>query len=215
MKILCVFAFILLAFSFAGCGGGDDDDDDDNNNDNNAAGEIYGGFLSMNPGSWSDYVDDEGNRTRYEYIGIDTYNGSECFVMEFSMNIDGEEMVSQIWVDKASGASKLYVIKQAGMVMKMNIGQTPDIPGGEPEDNTTGVEIGFKDYTTPTGKNVSANVYKEGNDEYWISSEVPFGQVKYVENGKTIMQLYDFATSGAVRNISRDEAMNAMSLTYP
>ena len=212
MRILCVFAFILLAFSFAGCGG---NDDDDNNNDNNTSGEIYGGFLSMSPGSWSEYVDDEGNRTKYEYIGIDTYNGSECFVMEFSMNIDGEEMVSQIWIDKASGASKLYVIKQGGMVMKLSIDQTPDIPGGESEDNTTMTEIGAKDYTTPTGKKVSATAYKEGNDEYWISGEVPFGQVKYVENGKTIMQLYDFGTSGAVRDISREEAMNAMSLTFP
>lgn len=214
MKILCVFAFILLAFSFAGCGGGDDDDDN-NNNDNNTSGEIYGGFLSMNPGSWSEYNDEEGNRTRYEYIGVDTYNGSECFVMEFNMSIEGEEMISQIWIDKASGASKLYVIKQGGIVMKMNIGQTPSIPGGESEDSTTWVETGVKDYTTPTGKNVSANVYKEGIYEYWISSEVPFGQVKEVENGKTIMQLYDFGLSGAVRDISREEAMNAMSFTLP
>ena len=136
-------------------------------------------------------------------------------MMEFSMSIEGDEMVSQIWIDKASGASKLYVIKQAGMVMKVDIGQTPDVPGGESEDNVTGAEIGIKDYTTPTGKKVSATAYKEGNDEYWISGEVPFGQVKYVENGKTIMQLYDFGTSGAVRDISREEAMNATSFVFP
>lgn len=221
MKKLAVFsiALIFAAFMFAGCGGDDDDDDDDILGPD---GDEYAGYMSMKAGSWSKYdiSDPPGATDTYKWLGEDDWEGKQCYVMEFEMFVPGEgTTVVQVWLDKATYDAVLYLIKTDGTVMKMPVGQTPDVPGDETYDDPGVQRVGEDKYTTPTGKTVNAVIYKQttaaGVNEYWTSSEVPFGSVKDLLNGEVQLQLYDFSSSGATRGITKTEAMNAESMTFP
>ena len=214
MKISVVFsiASILIACLLAGCGDGDDEE---------GAGpeeEMYLGLASVEPGSWAKHTssDTSSGMFTWKYFGTDTYSGRQCFVMEFETSSDGAAIVGQVWIDADTGDSSLLVIKQGGKVMKMDVSQTPEVPGisGE-EDTTQAQKVGTESYTTPTNKTVEATVYREGSDDQWVSGEVPFGMVKSIDDGKTVVELYDFGFSGAGREISKEEAENAESLSFP
>ncbi|MGB9598173.1 MAG: hypothetical protein ACPL7B_17935, partial [Candidatus Poribacteria bacterium] len=130
------------------------------------------------------------------------------------------KVINQIWINKSTGQGVLMVMKdESGKVTKMELTPTTptDIPTGETPDNS--VKIGTKKYTTPTGKTVEATIYKTttttGEYESWVSSQVPFWEVKAISNGKVLYELYDFGTSGAVRDISKQEMENASSFGLP
>ena len=219
MKVFSLFSitFILMACLLVGCGG-DDDDDDDVIGPDGAEG-LFLGLTSMSPGSWAEHTDLEGNRFRMEYHGTDTYNGRESYVVEFEVDSDAGTIVSQIWIEKATGESILYVMRQGALLIKLDVSQTPEIAEGvsdsEEDQASNSEKIGIETYTTPTGKSVQATVYSSNGDESWISSEVPFGMVKSISNGEVASELYDFNSSGAQRNISKAEAENAEEFGFP
>ena len=222
MKTLKVFsvAFALMALLFVGCGGDDDDDDSgDLVGPDGEAGAGYLGLSSMQAGAWSEYTDSSGNRFRMEYLGTDTYNGIDCFIVEYEYDSDEGTIISQIWLNKTTFESVLYVIKQGALLMKMDISQVPEVVAetSDSEDNSSDgtVTVGTETYTTPTGKSVKATVYQDGSGESWISGEVPFGMVKTVYNGEVNSELYDFGSSGATRDISKAEAESAESFEIP
>lgn len=221
MKIFGVFsiAFIVIACLLAGCGG--DEEAEVVGPDGEGELEEYMGLASMKVGSWAEHVSPEGDREKYEYLGEDTWEGKACFLMEIESSYDGEETISQIWIDKTNGEAVLFLIKMDESVMRMDISQVPDVPGEETveEDEGNVEKIGTDSYTTPTGKTVQATIYKAtttwGTDEYWVSGEVPFGDVKDISNGELLSSLYDFGDSGADRSISKQEAENAESFGFP
>jgi len=213
MKLLnCLtIAFVFMAFVLSGCGGGDDEDDLILPGDGN----IGAGFAAMKAGSWEELRSPDGDIDRYEYIGIDTYNGTECYILEFDSVTQGQRSTNQIWINNPTGQALLMVMKdENGKVTKMDIPPNYDPPtstGGEVP--VTATNLGKKKYTTPTGKTVDAVAYKittpYGEVESWTSSQVPFGEVKSIINGKAMSELYDFGSSGAARDISKQEAENA------
>jgi hypothetical protein len=220
MKIFCLLStvLVLIVFLFMGCSNDDTNSVTSNNNNNN--GNTSGtGFASMTVGSWAEYILSDGSHEKLEYIGIDNYQGTDCYVLEFDMTSNGEDTYTQMWLDKSSNKAILYVIKMGGIVTKMNIPQTQDIPSSSGNVPASSVKLGNKTYTTPTGKKVDAIAYQTtttaGTSESWISLQVPFGTVKTLLNGESQMELYDFGTSGAVRNISKQEAENAQSFGIP
>lgn len=214
MKVFSLFSitFILMACLLVGCGGDDDDDDDVIGPDGGEG--LFLGLTSMAAGSWAEHTDSDDNRFRMEYHGTDTYNGRESYVVEFEVDSDSGTVVSQIWIEKATGESILYVIKQGELLMRLDVSQVPEVAAGaaasEEDQASTSEKIGVETYTTPTGKSVQATVYRQDGEDIWISSEVPFGMVK---SGST--SLYDFGSSGAQRNISRAEAENAEEFGFP
>ncbi len=218
MKVFTLFSitFILMACLFVGCGG--DDDDDDLIGPDGAEG-LYMGLTSMGAGSWAEHSDPSGSRYKMEYHGTDTYNGREAFVIEFEVDSDGVTMISQIWIEKATGESVLYVMQQGELLIKLDVSQTPDVAEGvsdsEEDESSTSEKIGVETYTTPTGKSVEATVYRSNGDDTWISSEVPFGMVKSISNGEVTSELYDFGLSGAQRDISKEDAENAEEFSFP
>jgi hypothetical protein len=219
MKIFCLLSAVLIsiAFLFVGCSSKDDNNPaGSNNNNGNSSGT---GFASMKAGSWAEYTLSDGSREKLAYIGVDNYNGTDCYVLEFDMTSNGEDTYTQMWLDKSSNKAILYVMKIGGIVTKMNIPQTQDIPSSSGNVPASSVKLGNETYTTPTGKKVDAIAYKSttaaGETELWISTQVPFGSVKTLLNGKSQSELYDFGTSGAVRNISKQEAENAQSFGIP
>jgi len=214
MKSLKWFSIslILLSFIFAGCGG---NDEEDSLFPGGSGDPGMVGFAAMKVGSWEELRSPEGDVDRYEYIGVDTYNGTECYLLEFDSVTQGQRNITQIWISKATGQAVLMVMKDTdGNVTKMDIPQNYDPPtstGGEMP--ATATNLGNKKYTTPTGKTVDAVAYKittpYGEVESWSSSQVPFGEVKTMTNGVINSELYDFGSSGAVRDISKQEAENA------
>jgi len=224
MKITAIFSIglMMLACLLIGCG---DDDDDDalvgpGGTGGNGSGNGIPGFAAMTPGAWAELTTPEGYVFRSEYIGTDTYNGRECFIMELDTTAEGQKSTDQIWIDKTTYEAVLFVMKSNGTVMKLDISQIPETPGDTSEEIPQGAQqIGKDKYTTPTGKEVEAIIYSlstpMGQNEIWTSEQVPFGEVLSKLNGNITEQLYDFAWQGAVRDISHDEAMNAQPFEIP
>jgi len=210
-------AFVLAFSLLVGCGG--DDDDDDNEiigPDGGLNGDGTGYFSSLKAGAWAEYIVSEGDRQIIKFIGEDTWDGRASFIMETETTYSGDSTVTQTWIDKATGEAVLLLIKTGGAVMKMDTtaSQDSDVPGeDDPWEGPSAKELGTGTYTTPTGKTVNVTKYTLtttwGTDEYWVSSEVPFGEVKDISDGEVYMELYDFGFSGAQRSISREEAENA------
>jgi hypothetical protein len=199
----------------AGCGGEDEEDEEEAVGPGETQ-DAYLGLGAMKAGSWAEHTSTAGVRIRWEYLGEDTYNGSACFLMESETDSDGQKVINQIWIDKAKGEAVLSVMEMAGLVMKMDMSQAPEVPGGVSGETFSGAQqIGTQDYTTPTGKTVQAAAFKVDNSEQWISGQVPFGVVKSILDGQMSMELYDFGSSGAVRDISKEEAENATSFGIP
>lgn len=209
----------LLAFAFSGCIFGGEDEEDIIGP--GGEGEALAGLASMKAGSWEELVSPDGTRDRNEFLGTDTYKGVECYLLEFETIRSGVKEITQIWINKSTNQGVLLVMKdENGNVTKMELTPTTpteDIPSDEVPPSA--VKIGTKKYTTPTGKTVNATAYKmktqAGESEFWVSSEVPFGQVKNIINGKVDCELYDFGFSGAKRDISKQEMENASSFGLP
>lgn len=207
-------AFVLVFSLLAGCGGDDDDDGEVVGPGDGLDGDGMGAFSSLKAGSWAEYTVSEGGSEIMKFLGEDTWDGRASYIMETESVMGGDSTVTQIWIDKATGEVVLFLIKMGGVVMKMDTtaSQDTDIPGeDDPWEGPSAKESGTDTYTTPTGKTVNVTKYTLGTDEYWVSNEVPFGEVKDISNGEIVMELQDFGFSGAQRSISRAEAENAES----
>ncbi len=210
--LFSTFSIVLIISLLCGCS---EEDKAENILGENGS-DIYTGFMKMKGGEWAEYTTENG-RTRNEFIGTDTYNGRKCTIMEFESIESGEKLVTQIWIDSEKSEPVLYVQKIGNEVYKLNFQNLPkDIPssGDEtPVEYSATKKVRNDKYTTPTGKTVNVAVFKDAYGEDWISAEVPFGIVKIIDqNGVVNTELYDFGTSGAKRDISKEEAENAKSL---
>lgn len=190
----------------------------------------YVGLPEMRGGEWAEYISpglaesDVDYRARFEYIGMDTIDGRESLVVELENIVEEEkETINQLWIDKESGELTLYVIKVSGTVMKVDLSETTgksteiDVAEGAsgetPDVYMPGKQTSARTYVTLTGKKVEAAVFIMGPDEVWLSSDVPFGLVKIIQDGELTLELYDFSLSGAIRDISKREAENAEPYT--
>lgn len=213
LALLSVLFFVLITLLLYGCG--EEDEADKILGENGS--DVYTGFMKMKGGEWAEYTTING-KERNEFIGTDTYNGRKCSIMEFETTQDGERTISQIWVDMEKGEAVLYVQKIDNEVYKFDFQSIPkDVPittgDDTPEEYSSIKQTRTDTYTTPTGKKVKVAVFKSNYGEDWISSEVPFGIVKFIDkNGVTQKELYDFGMSGAKRDISKEEAENAKSI---
>ena len=221
MKIFTAFSitFILMACLFAGCSS---DEEDDDLIGPGGMEEGLGFFATMNAGSWAEHSSPEGDRDISKFLGEDTWQGRASFLMEFESESDGGVSATQIWIDKATAEVVLFLIKMDGEVIKMDLSfsETPDVPGEEvPWEGSDAEQIGTGTYTTPTGRTVDVTKHQVstffGTDEFWVSTEVPFGEVKEISDGEVVRELYDFGLSGAKRIISKEEAENAEPFAIP
>lgn len=206
MKTFVVFTAILALFLFVGCG------------DDGVIGQ-YSGFPDMQGGEWVEYTMPATGKWKYEFLGTDTIDDQQCFVIEFEMEVAGQKSISQIWIDQQDNRPVLYVMKQGVLVIKMDAleiaDESLDVAEGvdtTPPEYTAGNETSTETYETPTGKQIEAAVFKIGESETWVSEEVPFGIVKMINAEQTIMELYDFSFSGAKSDISKEEIENASDI---
>jgi hypothetical protein len=179
----------------------------------------YTGFMSAAQGQWVDYIiggEGEDYHQRMECIGQDTVDGKTCVGFEMTMTVPQQgETIMQMWSDAATQQLVKYVMKMEDQVICVDVSQGPYEP---PETETPGQydpnlpNVSYGTYTTPTGKTVDVAKFAVGGGESWVSSQVPFGMVKVVDSGATVMNLYDFGTSGAQRDISKAEMENCMQM---
>jgi hypothetical protein len=177
----------------------------------------YTGFMQAAEGQWADYVlsgNGEESHQKRECIGQDTVDGKSCIGFEMTTS-EQEEIIMQIWTEAATGQVVKYVVKMEDQVICMNINQSPELPGTEtPSEYDPNLpDITYGTYTTPTGKTVNVAKFAIGGGETWVSSQVPFGTVKVIDDsGETTMYLYDFGMTGAQRDISKTELENCTQM---
>jgi hypothetical protein len=176
----------------------------------------YTGYMAPAAGQWADYVYTNGEEShqKMEYIGQDTVDGKTCTGFEMTMS-EQEEIIMQIWTETATGQAVKYVVKMEDQVICMNINQSPEPPEAEtPSEYDPNLpDISYGTYTTPTGKTVNVAIFAIGGGETWVSSQVPFGMVKVIDDsGETTSYLYDFGMTGAQRDISKTEMENCTQM---
>lgn len=180
----------------------------------------YTGFMAAAEGQWVEYVISTNggeSRQKMEYIGQDTVDGRRCTGFEVTMTVPQQgEIIIQMWTDAATDQPVKYVMKMGDQVICMDVSQSPYEP---PETETPGEynpnlpNMSYGTYETPTRKTVNVAKFAVSGGEAWASSQVPFGMVKAIDaSGKTTMYLYDFGTSGARRDISKEEMENCMQM---
>lgn len=87
-----------------------------------------------------------------------------------------------------------------------------------PEKYSLNNEYTYGTFTTNTGKTIQiAKLMDENDIEIWISSEVPFGIVKIVNNttGEITAYLQDFGLTGGKAKISETEMLNCKKINFP
>ena len=225
-RTLAIVIALLLAITLLpACGGGGEETPPTGNETPPAGNETppggttydYTGFMAAGEGQWVDYVvatNGEELHQLMENIGEDTVDGASC--VGFEITLAGGDTIVQMWTDIVTGQLVKYVVKMEDQVIWMDIDQAPYEP---PETETPGeytpdLVESYGTYTVPgNGETVDVAIFESGpGSEVWISGEVPFGMVKVISAGATTMSLYDFGTSGAVRDISKAEMENCMPM---
>lgn len=168
----------------------------------------YMGFKTPEVGEWAVVVyhnpDGSDMEQKMIYLGETQMQGKTAEGIEIQMKLPQDNGINatQVWIGKKDRDTLKYVMSMNGQLMcvtDQSMGMVPEMqespPSAEtPEAYDPAKHPAFKSetYTTPTGKKVHAAVYKEGTREVWVSSEIPFGIVKVVDNGDTIAYLKDF-----------------------
>ncbi|WP_457568118.1 hypothetical protein [Desulfurobacterium sp.] len=183
----------------------------------NTFASTYSGFKTLKKGDWSEYVlvqNGKKGTLTYIYSGKTKINGRTISIVEFSGTYGNMRGTVQMWLDEKDQPVKTIIKTANGQLMcfrgSSGMGpQTDENPHTKtPEEfKPTKPEIRFGTYKTPTGKVIPVAIFKTETGETWVSSTVPFGIVKQIENGKTTMYLRDFGT-GKKPKISPDEAKN-------
>jgi len=161
---------------------------------------------TMEPGAWVEYriyMFSGTRKDRLEYIDTDTYEGHECYVVEYDEDTTLDGGTEQIWVDKATGEVVLMALDEDGEVFVMEYGLIPDPIISMLSVLAHGQETGTNLYATPTGKTTDATIYDSKGDETWVSDDIPFRLVKSLVDDQVDVALYNYGDSGAERNITK------------
>ncbi|WP_456383455.1 hypothetical protein [Hydrogenimonas sp.] len=166
----------------------------------------YNGFKELKKGEWAILSMDLGNEGKMKeklvYIGEATMDGTRAYGVEIEVNLpQAGTMISQFWTNLKTDEELKYVMKHGDKLMCMSASM-PGMTEKDAKPMTKTPEefspekpiLRFDTYTTPTGKKVHVAVFKTDDGEMWVSSETPFGAVKMIKNGKTVLYLEDFGT---------------------
>ena len=173
-----------------------------------SAASVYTGFKEPKKGDWVVYnvnvKDGMQMEQKIVFVGEATMEGKKVHGIELVLNMTGEGPgVSQMWIEEKTEMPLKYVMQMGPQLMCMRMNFQQMMPADKMPSTQTPEEyspdkpvVRYDTYTTPTGKRVRVAVFKNENGEVWVSSSVPFGVVKVIDNGKTVLTLKDFG-SGA------------------
>ncbi|MEM1579163.1 MAG: hypothetical protein QXN34_05550 [Archaeoglobaceae archaeon] len=172
---------------------------------------VYKGFKDMQKGEWAQWKSDNQVIT-YVFVGKETINGKTASGIEFSSEFQGRRAAIQIWISEDGSAVK-YVAKfpEGVFCVPLTFVQTKNVPSSSTPEEYTPKKISEMRYElgkhTVSGKIINVVKIFFGKNETWISGEVPFGMVKMMSEGKTILELIDFG-AGKSAEISLSEVLN-------
>lgn len=197
-------------------------------------GDAYAGFLKPEQGAWSEmvFIDENNieNSQRSVYLGERIIDNIPAYGIEMELIVSNDKSaITQVWIDNKSNKTVKIVSKLKGKDQVICIDDTlmkiliPSFDSLLPAVKTP-TKYGsinkytYGTFTTIAGKTIQiAKFVDENNVEIWISSEVPFGIVKIVDNktGKIISYLRDFGLTGAKIKISEVEMINCEKIDLP
>ena len=172
------------------------------------AGGEYTGFKRPHAGEWADYALKTDRQTidqKALFIGDATIDGKKAYGIETRMHTpDGMAIATQSWTNYNDGSVAKFVMEQNGrlMCMKMDMGMGNNSPFKPSLDTPEAFKPNdriarYETYRLPSGQSVRAAVFKGGdNSEVWVSSDVPFGLVKVIDNGREVMHLKAYGQHG-------------------
>lgn len=181
--------------------------------------KIYQGFKTAKKGDWAEWkiIGEEGNPIiKYVFVGEDIIDGKRCYGFELSGAFQQFAAAGQIWFSKEDNLPIKYVAKTPQGVFclppinyKVQEEATPSPTTPEEYKPESIIDFNYEigSFTTESGKTIKVvKIYKE-DQEVWVSSQVPFGMVKIISEGKTRLELKDFG-SGAPTEITKEEREN-------
>jgi len=196
--------------------------------------DVYTGFLQIEKGAWSEFIsidsNDNENLQRLVYLGEKTIEGIPSYGIEMESNLfNGKNALTHVWLNKESNEivemiSKLEeknkIVCIDGPLVKILMPSFDSlIPTVEtPAKYNPSNEYIYGIFTTKDGKTIQVAKFVDENDlETWISSEVPFGIIKAVNNktGRVISSLKDFGLSGARQKISQSDITDCEKIGFP
>ncbi|MBU2561337.1 MAG: hypothetical protein KKD17_03490 [Nanoarchaeota archaeon] len=208
MRHFVIILVVAAMLALSGCAGGQTEAKP------TAKPAKYAGFMDLKAGQWAEVVTKSGGetvKTRTEVIE----SSPSLAKFQIITEADGQETVAQFWLDRREGKPTKYLVKSGEEVMCLDVSQMPKgaVPseGGAYPSDKPGITHGT--YPTPTGKEVTVAKFTTSSGEIWVSSEVPFGLVKTVSNGKTVSSLYDFGTIGAKSRIDEADAEDCRDMS--
>ena len=188
----------------------------------------YTGFMQLHKGAWAKYevVTKEGSFTMTtKFLGTTKYKGLDVNIVEIESTLPkAGETVVQYW--SAVGNDKMVkkmISKTPAGIMCMSEEMVGVMNKNGSQYHTTTPKkynpklpnIKYGTYTLPNGKKIKVAIFKDGNNETWVSSQVPFGIVLVKESGKVVIRLIDYGLSGVKAKISLDEAKSCATMSLP
>ncbi|MRI58621.1 MAG: hypothetical protein C6H99_03835 [Epsilonproteobacteria bacterium] len=187
----------------------------------------YSGFMKLEPGAWAKYIvhTPQGPMEMInKFIGTTTYKGKKVNVIETVMQMQNMQHVIQYWSAKGNDAMIKKIVSQTPqglfcmeeeMIGFSGMGDSATYHTKTPKEfDPKKPNIKIITLTLKNGKKIKAALFKEKDQEIYVSSEVPFGIVLVKEKGKKVMELVDFGY-GAKPIISLEIAKSCGGLQIP
>ena len=149
--------------------------------------------ATIGAGGVYDETAQDGTKTSIEYdlVGKESVNGRDGYWLEFTTNQKMGQMVMKMLIVPGSDQPTAHLIMQMGKNPPMDMTQMAQ-RGNSAKPNydvrNGGQDLGKESVTVPAGT-FSCEHYRSANGgDTWVSSQVPpFGMVKTVNNGTTLV----------------------------
>ncbi|MGB9068649.1 MAG: hypothetical protein WCC21_08760 [Candidatus Acidiferrales bacterium] len=148
---------------------------------------------TIGAGGVYDETAQDGRKTSIEYdlVGKESVNGRDGYWLEFTTNQRMGQMVMKMLVVPGSDQPTAHLIMQMGKNPPMDITQMAQ-RGNSAKPNydvrNGGQDLGKESVTVPAGTFNCEHYRSASGGDTWVSSQVPpFGMVKSVSNGTTLV----------------------------
>jgi hypothetical protein len=131
------------------------------------------------------------NTIEYDLIGKESVGGHEGFWLEFVTNQRMGQMVMKMLIVPGSDQPATHMIMQMGKNPPMEMSQMMQQGSGAKPNydvRNGSQDLGKESVTTPAGTFACEHYRSSTGGDTWVSSQVPpFGMVKSVNNGTTLV----------------------------
>jgi len=157
----------------------------------------YSGFMELKAGQWveSEMHSSRGvSKMRTELIE----NSNDLSKYQIIIGEGEGAEVAQIWYDRQAGEAVKYIMKSDTEVVCLDVADAPTTYITADDSSYPADKPGIVEERTEVGgEDIMVAKFITENSEVWVSSDLPFGIVKLVQDGKIRMEVTGFGTIGA------------------